>query len=439
MSFVPAINRIVIGDVGSGKTIVAFTLALTYLQGLQDSAQVAMIAPTEVLAFQHYLKLIQLVESQSNLLKKQNLHCIYLAGKAAYIDNIQLTPTKFKIKISELIHQQAKLFWVGTHALLFSNQIQPDLVMVDEQHRFGVRQRQKLAEKQEVNSNLDYQPHFVSFTATPIPRTLALTVYNSLQPHFLSTLSSRHPIATSLKTFDNLQTEIIPQIARILQQNRKVYIICPAVEEAEIKAKKPDSTDKEDLPLWSVTKTAQLLEQVFPNQILQVHGKLAEKKNILSEFKESKSKNILVATTVVEVGVDVGEATLVVILNAERFGLSALHQIRGRVGRNIYPDNYCILVTFKQFLFSKRLKYICELQDGFALAEKDLELRGSGDLIGESQSGFAVDIDALIGLDPKLYEQIGELVDQLDYPNLNKKLPRLYNYLESQKNRVWEE
>ena len=439
MSFVPAINRIVIGDVGSGKTIVAFTLALTYLQGLSDSAQVAMIAPTEVLAFQHYLKLIELVGNQSKLLAKQNLHCIYLAGKAAFVDNIQLTPAKFKTKITQLLDQQAKLFWVGTHALLFSNQIQPDLVMVDEQHRFGVRQRQKLAQKQEVNNSLDFQPHFVSFTATPIPRTLALTVYNSLQPHFLSTLSSRHPIATTVKIFDNLESEIIPRINDVLEQNRKVYVICPAVEEAEIKEKKPQLGDKEDLPLWSVTKTAKILEQFFPTQVLQVHGKLADKKDILSEFKESSTKNVLVATTVVEVGVDVGEATLVVILNAERFGLSALHQIRGRVGRNIYPDNYCILVTYKQFLFSKRLKYIRELQDGFALAQKDLELRGSGDLIGDSQSGFAEDIDALIGLDPELYEQIGELVDQLDYPNLNKKLPRLYNYLESQKNRVWEE
>jgi ATP-dependent DNA helicase RecG len=438
ISFLPVVNRIVIGDVGSGKTIVAFVTALTYLQGIKEtSCQVAMIAPTEVLAFQHYQKLIELVQKQNNLLKDSNLHCIYLAGNSAYIDNIKFTPAKFKSKIQELLVNNVKLFWVGTHALLFNDQLVADLVMVDEQHRFGVRQRQKLAEKQNISKELNFQPHFISFTATPIPRTLALTVYNSLKPHFLQTLSDRNPILTSLKSFEELETSILEKVKNTIEQNKKVYIICPAVSE-EKKDSTKSTKSAEEFPLWSVEKVAKIFNKYFENQVLEVHGKLADKKNILDEFKESKSKNILVATTVVEVGVDVREATLVVILNAERFGLSALHQIRGRVGRNSYSDNYCILVTYKQFMFSKRLKYICQLQDGFALAEKDLELRGSGDLIGDSQSGFGNDVDALIGLDPDFYQQLSDLVESIDYSDLSD-LPRLKTYLEKEKNRVWEE
>jgi ATP-dependent DNA helicase RecG len=416
-----AVNRIVIGDVGSGKTIVAFVLALNYLFGLENS-QVALIAPTEVLAYQHYQKLFQLKESQLESLNW--LDCIYLSGKGAYLNGEKLTPQKFKKSLSEKLANNHKLFWVGTHALLFSDEIRPDIVMVDEQHRFGVKQRAKLAKATE-----DISPHFISFTATPIPRTLALTFYDSLKPSFLESLEGRNTISTSIESFDRLQTNIFGQIKQILEIGKKVYVICPAVEESDDEAKKS---------LWSITKTTKLLKSFFGENVLSVHGKMATKKDIISEFKESVDKNILVATTVVEVGVDVGEATLMVILNAERFGLSALHQIRGRVGRNNYDNNKCILVTEKEFIQSKRLKYLCEISDGFALAQKDLELRGSGNIVGAMQSGFGDDLDSIIGLNPELYENIKEVVDKIDFENLEE-LPRLKNYLQKEALAVWEE
>jgi ATP-dependent DNA helicase RecG len=424
VDLVPAINRIVIGDVGSGKTLVAFISAITFLNGL-DRGEVVMLAPTEVLAYQHYLKLLELKAEEKNLITW--LDCIFLCGKGNYINGEKLPPTKFKVKFDELMNQpNPKVFWVGTHAVLFNEMISPDMVMVDEQHRFGVRQREKLSKQQ-----LDLSPHFISFTATPIPRTLALTVYDTLEPIFVEVLQSRKPIATSINTFDKLKTEIISQIKAQLDASHKVYVICTAVEQAE------DVEDKKSL--WSVTKTTKLMQKYFGDQVMSVHGKMADKKDILGEFKSSEIKNILVATTVVEVGVDVGEATLVVILNAERFGLSALHQIRGRVGRNNYENNYCVLVTYKEFSFGKRLRYLCQSNDGFELAQKDLELRGAGDVIGSTQSGFGNEIEQLIGLNPDLYTQIKNVVKSLDFDNLENDLPRLSKYLAAEKVKVWEE
>jgi ATP-dependent DNA helicase RecG len=462
----PSINRIVIGDVGSGKTIVAFLVALCYLQGLHFG-EISLLAPTEVLAYQHYIKLWEMVclEKQNvdigldskngdtviastNSRSKngrnknsginsaarykdffENLVVVFLSGKNVEINGVKFTPAKFKVEIKKLQENNKHFFWVGTHALLFSEHISPDLVLVDEQHRFGVRQRAKLTEKQ-----YDIQPHFVSFTATPIPRTLALTMYQSLKPHFLEKLANRNPILTRITTFDKLETEIVKNIQKELDLGRKVYVICPAVEETE------DTEEKK--ALYSVTKATKVLQKYFGDQVFSVHGKMKEKKDILIEFKESKNKNILVATTVVEVGVDVRDASLVVILNAERFGLSALHQIRGRVGRNDFEQNYCILVTEKEFSFSKRLRYLCQYQDGFKLAEMDLELRGSGDMIGQSQSGFGDEVGEMLGLDPLTYSKIADLVTAQqvnETKNLKQKLPRLYNYLEREKNRVWEE
>jgi ATP-dependent DNA helicase RecG len=423
-NLIPAVNRIVIGDVGSGKTLVAFVSAITYLKGL-ERGEAVILAPTEVLAYQHYLKLLELKAEEKNTIDW--LDCVFLSGKGNYINGEKLTPTKLKVGIETLQNKaDSKIFWVGTHAVLFNEGICPDMVMVDEQHRFGVRQREKLSKQQ-----LDLSPHFISFTATPIPRTLALTVYDTLEPIFVETLKSRKPIGTSINTFDKLETEIIQQIKSQLEIGRKVYVICTAVEQAE------DTEDKKSL--WSVTKTAKLMQKYFPDQVMSVHGKMADKKDILSEFKASSTKNILVATTVVEVGVDVGEATLVVILNAERFGLSALHQIRGRVGRNDYENNYCVLVTYKEFSFGKRLRYLCSSNDGFEIAQKDLELRGAGDVIGSTQSGFGNEIDQLIGLNPDLYIQLKNIVKSINFDHLHQELPRLSKYLELQKSKVWEE
>jgi ATP-dependent DNA helicase RecG len=423
-NIIPAVNRIVIGDVGSGKTLVAFISAITYLNGL-ERGEAVILAPTEVLAYQHYLKLLELKAEEKNLIPW--LDCIFLSGKGNYINGEKLPPAKFKVKFESIMNQpNPKVFWVGTHAVLFNEIITPDLVMVDEQHRFGVRQREKLSKQQ-----LDLSPHFISFTATPIPRTLALTVYDTLEPIFVEVLQSRNPIQTSINTFDKLENDVMAQIKSQLDIGRKVYVICTAVEQAE------DAEDKKSL--WSVIKTTKLMQKYFGDQVMSVHGKMADKKDILSEFKSSQTKNILVATTVVEVGVDVGEATLVVILNAERFGLSALHQIRGRVGRNSYENNYCVLVTYKEFSFGKRLKYLCSSNDGFELAQKDLELRGAGDVIGSMQSGFGNEIDQLIGLNPDLYTQIKNIVKSIDLETLELELPRLARYLEAEKSKVWEE
>lgn len=420
-SLIPSTNRIVIGDVGSGKTIVAFITALVYLKGLKYG-EISLLSPTEVLAYQHYIKLLELVDLQ----KLDWVDCVFLSGKGNYFNGQKLPPAKLKKAIEKTQEKtNYKIFWVGTHALLFSDLVCPDLVMVDEQHRFGVRQREKLTKKQ-----LELQPHFISFTATPIPRTLALTIYNTLQPIFLETLAGRNPILTTIESDDKLVTKIFGMIQNTLNKNQKVYVICPAVEEVE------DIDEKK--ALWSVNKVAKILKAKFGETVMSVHGKIADKKDILTEFKTSIDKNILVATTVVEVGVDVGLASLVVIMNAERFGLSALHQIRGRVGRNNFDTNECVLVTQKEYTKSRRLGYLCQYQDGFKLSQKDLELRGAGDVVGSSQSGFSDEINSLIGLNPKLYEELNSVIDKLNLEKLDD-LPRLKNYLEKEKNRVWEE
>ena len=417
--FKNSINRIVIGDVGSGKTIVAFITALVYLESLK-SGSVAILAPTEVLAFQHYQKLLEYKDIWTDDFLNQ-IDYIFISGKQ-YFYNGEKTTKK------NLAKQKTKKcqFYIGTHALLHNEEIKPDLILIDEQHRFGVNQRQKLTKNYHENQGIS--PHFLSFSATPIPRTLALTIYKSLQPYFLEPLSDKKPIQTSIDIFDNISQNIVTQIESELKKQRKVYIICAKVE---------DSEETEDI--WSIKKTEAFFSKYFPGQILSVHGKIKTKKDILTEFKNSEKNNILVATTVVEVGVDVPEASLIVILNAERFGLSALHQIRGRVGRNQYPDNKCILITQNEFRQSKRLRYLTKYQNGFDIAQKDLELRGSGDLLGTSQSGFDDEINELLGLDSELYYKINQLVESTDFENLNNNLPRLENFLKSQSQNIWNE
>jgi ATP-dependent DNA helicase RecG len=401
----PTINRIIIGDVGSGKTIVAFLIALCFQKNLTQT-QVALTAPTEVLAYQHYQSFLTFLTTVKDSLKQHFPITIYLASGKYFINGEQYTKKKFETELTKI---RGNIFWIGTHAIFYNEAVTPELIFIDEQHRFGVQQRQKL-------TLTSRNPHFVSLSATPIPRTLALTFYESLQPHFLDTLASRNPIITTQETFENFDTNILPQIQREVALGHKVYVICSLIE------------DSEDSDMWSTTKTTKLLEEHFPSQVLTVHGKDKAKKSILEQFKTDDEKSILVATTVVEVGVDVPQATLVVILNSERFGLSALHQIRGRVGRNDYEKNYCILVTWDKFKFIKRLSYLKEIHSGFALAEKDLELRGAGDVMGKMQSGFGQDFEDIVQLDPAIYEQVTNLTASLDYENLED-LPRLKHYL----------
>jgi ATP-dependent DNA helicase RecG len=423
----PVLNRIVIGDVGSGKTIVAFIIALAYLHGI-NLGQVALLAPTEVLAYQHFVSLLDLVDKLEKAGIVDNPTCIFSTSKEYRINDEKLTKAKFAKALDERVAAKTKLFWIGTHSLLYKSQLTADLVLIDEQHRFGVEQRKKLSATKDDFEEM--YAHFISFTATPIPRTLALTFFDSLKPHFLETLASRKAIKTSRENQEDFESKIIPKIRNEIDAGHKVYIICTKVLDPE---------DDQENETWSIKKTAEIMEKYFPNQVLTVHGKDSEKKSILQNFKESTDKNILVATTVIEVGVDVSQATMAVIINAERYGLAALHQIRGRVGRNDLENNYCILVTPEKYRFIKRLQYLQDSNDGFVLAEKDLEIRGSGDIIGKSQSGFESEIEEMIGLDPEGYQNLKKVVDELDFDTLSTTLPRLHTYIERESNKVWEE
>jgi ATP-dependent DNA helicase RecG len=410
---IPVSQSLVIGDVGSGKTAVAFMVGLNYLLGL-EKGQAALLAPTEVLAFQHYLNLVSWVEKLYIL--KKNITTIFVSAKDIRVNNQKVT----KKQLSSIINESNKIFWVGTHALLFKEEINPDLVMVDEQHRFGVGQRKSL---NSLDQNL--ASHFVSFTATPIPRTLSLTLLETLQPHFLEPIRER-VIHTEVQDFSALETKVKADIESNLKKKRKIFLICPKVEE-----------DETDL-LWTVSKLFKWAEQNFPGKVAQVHGKLKDKSKLLTEFANSENLQILVATTVIEVGVDIKEASLIVIFNAERFGLAALHQLRGRVGRNDYDDNSCILLTNNYSVNKPRLQFLAQSQNGYEIAEKDLELRGAGDIIGKQQSGFMDEIEQVVGLYPAVYVDMKEIVDNLDWPNLES-LPRLKKYLEKNVKEIWQE
>jgi ATP-dependent DNA helicase RecG len=415
----PVINRIVIGDVGSGKTITAFLIALGYIHSLLNG-RATLLVPTEVLAYQHYTQLLELARN-STLGWLKNLDIIYSTSKLNQVNGEKVT----KKQLDTYITATTPAVFVGTHSLLFKEGLNSDIILIDEQHRFGVAQRKHLSEKSK------YSPHFISFSATPIPRTLALTVYKSLTPHFIEILANRKSIQTQIFSFDRI-AEMKAKIQDRIVNGQKVYIICSKVEES-------DGDDEQSGSIWSIAKATDFFEKQFLGKVLHVHGKKADKKNILQEFKQSPNAHILVATTVVEVGVDVGEATLMIILNAERFGLSALHQIRGRIGRNNYTNNECLLITDKQFLRNKRLQYLTQLNNGFDIAEKDLELRGAGDMIGVHQSGFSDEIQELIGLSPESYKQLDDIINQIDFSRINIDLPRLDRYILQQSESIWKE
>ncbi len=347
-------NRLLQGDVGSGKTAVA--AALCYVCA-KNGAQSAFMAPTEILAQQHYASLAPLLE-------QAGISCALLTGstKAAQKRDI----------LSRLASGEIQ-FVVGTHALLTPDVqfLRLGLVVTDEQHRFGVRQRASLADK-------GGHPHVLVMSATPIPRTLALIIYGDLDVSVLDELPpGRQPVKTYL--IDSAKRHrALGFIRRFLDEGRQAYIVCPAIEEG-------------DGDLVSATEYAQrLTEEDFKGyRVGLVHGRLkpAEKERIMSRFYAGDI-SLLVSTTVIEVGVDVPNAVVMLIENAERFGLSQLHQLRGRVGRGKY-ESYCILVsdaTGEQT--QKRLQAMCKTNDGFKLAEEDLALRGPGDFFGSRQHGL---------------------------------------------------
>lgn len=420
---IPALNRIIIGDVGSGKTIVAFFIALGYLKNI-PGGNVALMAPTEVLALQHYQNLLNLI--QQNELDLSWVNIVFQTNKTKFINSDSATKKQINNYILESHKDQKQTIWIGTQALLFQEEILYNLVLIDEQHRFGVRQRQKLSKTE----NNQIEANYISFSATPIPRSLALTTYKYLKPHFLERLPGRSKIETEINFFQDFEGKIRDRIQQHMSLNQKVYIICSKIE---------DKDEEDTSGIWSLKKAFELVNKMFPDKVLAIHGKDKDKQKILTEFRDNDEKQILVSTSVVEVGVDVKQASLMLILNAERFGLAALHQLRGRIGRNNFENNKCILVTEPEKQWTKRLKYLCQYSDGFVIAQKDLELRGSGELFGSQQSGFDSEVLDLMGLDESLYQEVDKLVESVDFKNLNEKLPRLQNYLDKQLNQTWQE
>ena len=353
-------NRLLQGDVGSGKTLVAL---MSMLIALDNGYQACIMAPTEILAEQH-------LQTIMDFLKGMNIRVAMLTG---------IVKGKKRQEILDGLLDGTVQILVGTHAVI-EDTVQfarLGMVVVDEQHRFGVAQRAKLWSKS-VNP-----PHVLVMTATPIPRTLAMTLYGDLDVSVIDELPpGRKPVVTQ-HVFDRSLPSLYDSIRNQIHQGRQVYIVFPLIEESE----KIDLKNLED--------GFATLTQVFPEfRLSKVHGKMkpADKEAEMQKFVSGETQ-ILVATTVIEVGVNVPNASVMVILEAQRFGLSQLHQLRGRVGRGA-DQSYCILVTCYELSADtrKRIDIMCETNDGFRIAEADLKLRGPGDLEGTQQSGMAFDL-----------------------------------------------
>ena len=350
-------NRLVQGDVGSGKTMVAAAAAYC---AVQNGQQAALMVPTEILAEQHHASL-------SKLLTPLGIRVGLLTGSMK---------EKEKRLLREAIAEGNVDLIVGTHALLSDSTVFSalGLVIADEQHRFGVAQRSKLSSK-------STDPHLLVMSATPIPRTLALILYGDLDVSILDELPpGRQTVDTFLVT-ESYRPRINAFIRKQVEEGHQCFVVCPAVEENE-------ELNIKSAELWAET----LQTAVFPDlKVSLLHGKMkgGDKDAIMTSFAHGES-HILVATTVIEVGVDVPNATLMVIEDADRFGLSQLHQLRGRVGRGS-AKSYCILTSHNRSADTQqRLKAFCKTNDGFRIAEEDLKMRGPGDFFGARQSGLPV-------------------------------------------------
>jgi ATP-dependent DNA helicase RecG len=389
-------NRLINGDVGSGKTVVA---AAASLQTISSDFQVAIMAPTEVLAYQHFLTF-------SELLKNHEINIALLTNSYQKISNFKFQISNFKSSpnnkitknylLSELRNGNINLV-IGTHALIqedirFKNLA---LIIVDEQHRFGVAQRAYLQQNiKKMNDGLPGKiPHFLTMTATPIPRTLALAFFGNLDISLLDEMpKDRKKIITKIvsplernKIYEFVKQEIKRNkiyefVKQEIKNGRQVFVVLPLVEESkvltEVKA--------------AVAEHKRLSENIFKNlRIGLIHGRLksAEKEKVMQEFS-AKKVDILVATAVVEVGIDIPNATVMIIEDADRFGLSQLHQFRGRIGRGEH-QSYCFLFTGSDSANAKkRLKALVQYSDGFKIAEEDLKQRGPGEFLGTRQSGL---------------------------------------------------
>ena len=343
-------NRLLQGDVGSGKTVISFiALYINYLSGYQG----ALMAPTEILANQHLINI-------QKIFKDYDIKLKLLTGKMKSSE---------KKKINEELKNGNIDILIGTHALFQDDIVYKNLglVITDEQHRFGVNQRQSL-------KNKGITPDILYMSATPIPRTYALTIYGDMDVSSIKTMpSGRKKIITNLYKEENIK-DVLEAMYKELLSGHQIYVVAPLIEES----------DKSDMENTSALE--EKMNKAFGKKYTTgvLHGKMTslEKDKVMEDFKNNKIQ-ILVSTTVIEVGVDVKNATMIVIFDAYRFGLSALHQLRGRVGRNDF-QSYCLLISDKE---SKRLEVLTKTSDGFVVAEEDFKLRGSGDLFGQRQSG----------------------------------------------------
>ncbi len=347
-------NRLLQGDVGSGKTVIS---VISAYKAVKSGYQVAIMAPTAILAEQH-------LQNFKRILERFGIKCELLVSN--------ITKKNKQIILDKLANGKIDIL-IGTHAILEENVIFKNLglVVTDEQHRFGVKQRAKIVAK-------GNNPDVIVMSATPIPRTLALILYGDLD---ISIIDELPPNRKKIETFaitKDLEERLNNFVKKLINEGRQAYIVCPLVE------------DSEDSDLKSVTALAEKYKtEIFKEYRLEyLHGKMKpkEKDEIMLKFKNGEI-DILISTTVIEVGVDVPNASIMVIENAERFGLAQLHQLRGRVGRGEYKS-YCILKNEGHSKTSKeRMKIMCQTNDGFIISEKDLELRGSGDFFGTAQHG----------------------------------------------------
>lgn len=375
-------NRLVQGDVGSGKTLVAL---MSMLIAIDNGYQACLMAPTEILAGQHY-------ETLRGMASQIGVNVRLLTGS---------TKTKERQEIHEALADGSLHILVGTHAVLedpvkFRNL---GLAVIDEQHRFGVAQRARLWAKNH------RPPHILVMTATPIPRTLAMTVYGDLDVSIIDELPpGRKPVTTMLR-YDEQREGVYRGIGRQLAEGRQVYFVYPLIDE------------NEKLDLRSLTEGYDLICDTFSNyRVAFVHGRLkpAEKDYQMELFASGKAQ-ILVATTVIEVGVNVPNATIMLIENSERFGLSQLHQLRGRVGRGA-DQSYCILMTKRKIAKEtrERLELMTQTTDGFVIAEADMRMRGPGDIEGTMQSGIPFDLHiANLSTDGQIIAQARQAAERL--------------------------
>lgn len=389
MALAIPMQRLIQGDVGSGKTVVA---AMAILKAIESGFQAAIMAPTELLAEQHF-------QNFKNWFEPLGIDVIYLSGK--------LKAAEKREAIKKINTAEAQIA-VGTHALFQEGVefLNLALIVVDEQHRFGVHQRLALRKK---GINNKEHPHQLIMTATPIPRTLAMTAYADLDISVIDELPpGRTPVETVVLP-DSKRAAVVQRVEQACKEGRQIYWVCTLIEESDV------------LQAQAAEETANLLTEALPNvRIKLIHGRMKadEKERVMSAFKTAEL-DLLVATTVIEVGVDVPNASLMIIENAERLGLAQLHQLRGRVGRGT-KESACLLMYHGKLSDNarSRLAIMRETNDGFEIAKKDLELRGPGEVLGTRQTGLLQLRIADIQRDQEMLPQVAEIADQIfqQYP-----------------------